>query len=98
MNCLLRRSAQAIDGHTGDRLRQSRRECSGSGDVTRLGTDRVQTTQDHVVDRSRIDVVTADEGVDECAAMSAGCSAANPPLRLPTAVRAASTMKASAII
>jgi hypothetical protein len=58
---LLRRAALAVDGDTGDVVGQSGHEPCRTRDVAGLGTDRVATAHDHVLDRTRVDPGALDE-------------------------------------
>ena len=62
---LLGRSALAVDGDTGHRLRKAGCECRCAGDVAGLGTDVVQTAEDDVIDRGGVHVVSTDDGLDD---------------------------------
>ena len=92
MHGLLRRSALPVDGgsryfvgHPGDQPARAR-------DVTGLGADGVDATEHDVVDCGRIDVDAIEQGTDGMCAEIGGVNVREPPLRLPTGVRTASTM------
>lgn len=51
---LLRGAALPVDGDAGDLLGQAYREPCRPGDVARLGADRVQAAEDHVLHRRRV--------------------------------------------
>ena len=65
MHGLLSRSALSVDRDAGHGLRQPRCQCCGAGDVAGLGADVVQATEDDVVDGGGIDVVPANDGLDD---------------------------------
>ena len=68
MQRLLRRSALAVDRRAGDLLRHPGREPRGARDVAGLGTDGVDASEEHVVDRERIDLVAVEQRADHVGA------------------------------
>ena len=65
MHRLLRGATLAVDGDAGYGLGQPSSQGRGAGDVAGLGADVVETAQDDVVDGGGVDVMAADDGLDD---------------------------------
>ena len=92
---LLGRAALAVDGRGRHRLREAGGQHGVAADVDGLGADLHDAAHDHVVDRapgSRS--LRSTRALRVSAARSTGCQPDSLPLRLPPAVRTASTITA----
>jgi hypothetical protein len=74
MNGLLRRAALPVNRDTRDGIRQTGGEPAGASDVSGLRADRVDTTEDDVFDRHRVDAGTLDQPAEHMSTKISGMS------------------------